>query len=786
MKVNLDVLSNQQTSSTSGSKQMRLSANASAMVFQMFTKNVYSNPIGTIVREIMSNCFDSHVEANVNKPVIVKKSIDKQTGTIYISFIDFGVGMSPDRVENIYMVYFESSKRQDNTQIGGFGIGGKTPLAYRRPTGKGEGEYDNSFFVITNFNGTKYYYCIYEGASSPEVSLIHSEPTDEHNGTEVRIPVLERDLNKFKKEMVRQLYYFENIIFEGFNDKENDAENNGSDEESEYDNDYDYVDTTGLTNKYQIIRGKSFWYRGDLYDGSIHVCLGRVAYPIDYNILDLNSYDYRIPVAIKLEVGDIGVTASRESLDYSEKTIKLLKKKLAEVKAEVVGMLTSQYKNVQTLEDYFKVKETWGILIMPNGDEINISSFVNKNDVDYTNFKYSFMKIPSDREMFEIFFEAKLYGKKGRGRRYRRDRTDDGFFENDYKDLMTCKNLYYVDGNFKRKLIKQAWLKEKHERYYLITKVSLAEMSIPKICDAFNVSMTTKYEADGKPTTHMNTLLEMQEEYFAIVRRQATDYDKIDVPADFTVRRNTPILSAEYRNTTIPVKIQAGYYSTNTRVKVEHLLSFRGTIIYGYKDDDMKLRNVRNMYETVFPNPKVVSSYQSYSNYGFGKKTYGIIFLQIAQNNAKYLEYCHKAYHVTDAYWKLLHRQNENVLNYFRTYKIKEKYFKLPSICKATGFAKIDKAIGNDITILKTYVENLPRPKRDWSDRKQELSSYYKVFDVETTPEQKEYMDIVDSLDAFYEKNKEVLQYINLPYGIEDEKKMSATLVNILKQVLVF
>ena len=71
----------QESESTAEAKKMRLSNDASAMVFQIFTKNVYSNPIGTIVREITSNCYDSHVEANINLPVEIKLSYDSITNT---------------------------------------------------------------------------------------------------------------------------------------------------------------------------------------------------------------------------------------------------------------------------------------------------------------------------------------------------------------------------------------------------------------------------------------------------------------------------------------------------------------------------------------------------------------------------------------------------------------------------------------------------------------------------------------------------------------------------------
>ena len=167
MQVNLKSLNQQEVSSTTVEKKMQMSPEYQAMVFQMFTKGIYSNPKGTIVREITSNCKDSHTEAGVNKPIVIRKTVDKLANTIYISFIDFGVGMSPDRMENIYGVYFASSKRTDNTQIGGFGVGGKTPLAYRRSTGYGQAEYDNSFNIITNYNGIKYTYLVYEGDECP-------------------------------------------------------------------------------------------------------------------------------------------------------------------------------------------------------------------------------------------------------------------------------------------------------------------------------------------------------------------------------------------------------------------------------------------------------------------------------------------------------------------------------------------------------------------------------------------------------------------------------------------
>ena len=260
MEINLKKLGEQAIESTTdNATKMRLSEDASSMVFQLFTKNVYSNPIGTVIREITSNCFDSHVEAKQNDPnwkqapVVIRKHKDDANDTHYISFIDYGVGMSPDRVQNVYGVYFESTKRVNNTQIGGFGIGGKTPLAYKRSTGAGEGEYDNSFYVLTVYEGMKYFYCISEGEECPVIHKLHEEATTDRNGTEIQVPVLPKDIEKFETEMTRQLYYFDNVVFEGFYKRRYD----GTIVEDEQGN-----PVPSLENNYQIVRGKTFLFRG--------------------------------------------------------------------------------------------------------------------------------------------------------------------------------------------------------------------------------------------------------------------------------------------------------------------------------------------------------------------------------------------------------------------------------------------------------------------------------------------------------------------------------------------
>ena len=767
MEINLKKLSDQAIESTTGSKNMRLSENATSMVFQLFTKNVYSNPIGTVVREITSNCFDSHTEAHITAPVVIRKSFDNQTNTTSISFIDFGVGMSPDRVENIYGVYFESTKRVDNTQIGGFGIGGKTPLAYKRSTGAGEGEYDNSFYVITVFDKVNYYYCIYEGPESPVISLLHSEPTTEGNGTEVRIPVLPKDLPSFKKEMIRQLYYFENIVFEGFEDETS-------------------TDTI-LNNKYQIVRGKSFLFRGTEYSNYVHVCLGRVAYPLDYSVLGLSADDYQLPVAIRLEVGEIGVTVSRETLDYSESTIKKLKKKLEEIKAELTQMLIKQYDNIVTLEDYFKVKNTFGHVYMPNGEHFNVGEVIKQKDIDFTNFKYSFTKMPTDKQLFKFFFDVKLYGKKPhRSKSWRYNHDSDEVFEGSYEAITKQNALYYFEDEFQRKIIKQAYLKDLHTTYYMLSKKNIARSaSMGIVADLFNVHDSIMIDNNGslEPTTYCQSLLDMQEEFFQIVRDNCTDYNDVDVPQSFIEERKIEKLSQEIRNTTIPIRFFTQYHGSRDRVKLDDLFKANYAIFYGSTDDEIYLKSAKDMY-TLLYSDNIISGYNNYyKNFDGGNGKSGIMFIQIAAGNVKYMKYCKKAMHISEFKHKMLHRKHDEVLNYFQTYNFLEIYNGLDLLYKSNEFKNVCPKWGNKIKKLNSFMGGLPAMKKNWGHNKYELNRYFPIDKLTHTKEQLVFLKTIEDLKEMQELNNDVLNYISAPYDFSTAKE---AYWNILKKVMVY
>lgn len=762
MKYDVNQYSDVEVVSTVVEKDLTLSADSTSMIFQLFSKSIYSNPIGSVVREITSNCFDSHVEANVDKPVIIKKSFDNQTNTHFVSFIDFGVGMSPERIDKIFSVYFTSTKRADNKQIGGFGLGSKSPLAYKRQTGLGEGEYDNTYYIITVFDKMKYTYQIYEGNKCPKISLLHSEITTQGNGTEVRIPVLQKDINAFEKEMVRQLYYFENVIFEGF-------------------------EKQTLTNTYQIVRGKSFLFRGSEYSEYVHVCLGRVAYPINFDTLGINQYDFKLPVAIRLEVGEIGVTVSRESLDYSDITIKVLKRKLEEVKAEIAQMLAKQYDSIVSLEDYFKAKHKFGELYMPNGASISVGdSVVKQKDINFSNFKFKLIKMIDDKRMFNFFFTSRLYGKKetSYSRRYR---DSEGCFYGGYEEVLNKTNVYWFEGEFKRKIVKQAYLNSLHTRYYMVSKRNLLDDSAlnifslrKEIADVFSIS-DVLVDDKGKATKAMKLFIAMQEEYFGIVRKHHEDYNELVVPQDFIDDRKN-VITKEMRETTIPAKFVDLY--SRERIKLDSLFKLKCPIFYCTVDEEYIAKRAVRMFKLLFDENMIITGYNEY-NHTFrtnGKKQ--IMFIALAKNNIKYMEFCQNAIHISRFNSMYMHRKENMIIEYFQTRNFIEKYEDIKGLYLSPEFGKLSPSWGKKTNKLNKFMKTVKdTQKKDFYRFKDTLALYYNLSDIKQTKEQVAYGKIIDELKELEDLNKDVLCYIDIPYRLENAPE---PFWNILKKVLVY
>lgn len=95
---------------------MSIDMDSANTLMQMLSTNLYSDPVGSTIREVTSNALDSHRRAGVDEPIIVTLT-DK-----LFSVEDFGLGLDNDDVENIISKYGKSTKRNSSVELGMFGL----------------------------------------------------------------------------------------------------------------------------------------------------------------------------------------------------------------------------------------------------------------------------------------------------------------------------------------------------------------------------------------------------------------------------------------------------------------------------------------------------------------------------------------------------------------------------------------------------------------------------------------------------------------------------------------
>lgn len=157
------------------------------MIFDILRSKMYSNPILAICREITSNARDAHREiGRPDLPIQIHLPVGLEPE---YKVKDFGPGISPDRMLNVFIKYTASTKRNDNTQTGGFGLGAKTPFSY-----------SDTFTVTTVVGGHKYSYaCSIDDTKVGKLILLNKVVSDEPNSTEIAIHVKPIDFNFFRQ-----------------------------------------------------------------------------------------------------------------------------------------------------------------------------------------------------------------------------------------------------------------------------------------------------------------------------------------------------------------------------------------------------------------------------------------------------------------------------------------------------------------------------------------------------------------------------------------------------------
>jgi HSP90 family molecular chaperone len=102
----------------------------SSVLVELLSSKLYSNKIGSFIREIGTNALDANLSSGSTEPITIEIGKDGQTLTVAIG--DTGAGMSPDTIASKLAVLGVSTKSEDNLAHGGYGIGFLTTLAVSR------------------------------------------------------------------------------------------------------------------------------------------------------------------------------------------------------------------------------------------------------------------------------------------------------------------------------------------------------------------------------------------------------------------------------------------------------------------------------------------------------------------------------------------------------------------------------------------------------------------------------------------------------------------------------
>lgn len=522
-------------------------------IIDLITRQQYRDPIGSIVREITSNCFDANIKGNVDFPVRVVFSSD-ELGQ-YISFIDKGSGMSPQIIEEVYLSYGESDKRENINAIGGFGLGGKSPLSYT-----------DLFYVITRFDGIEYEYIVHKGETLPIIELLGESPTDKRNGTEVKIYLATNsDRYNFMDACRKQLLYFDNVIIEP---------------------------TYLFDNDYKIIEGKYFKFRSDITSYStIHLCIGKVAYPIDWNILDIEAI--RVPIALKFEIGELIVTPERESIRYVKidgvDTKDIILDKLKKALEELEELYSKQDAlKCDTIVEFLETKKK-PTLLQLHGFSLDVSEIVTNKAICT---KLPNLQVEFDTDIFNCYsinYDKLVHNGKGR-------RNVDTYFSS----ITHLNDTYYLRTKKRNKNLEKYLLSQHHI-------INVGKIYFNGYKKLYRLTTLSKREGLVNYDTNIISQLKMIKKavYNEIVSK-TTNYDNITVPESWLYDQKIKLLRGS-DEVIVYDYIETRISHRKRFLKLEEVSKFTGLFIYGTSKDEFVLENFANLFRrSKYNDPKIL------------------------------------------------------------------------------------------------------------------------------------------------------------------------------------
>lgn len=346
------------TTSNIQSASRSFSIQASGKAFKVLSSSLYNHKILAVVREISCNARDAHaMVGKLDTPFLAKLPSMED---LHFTIRDYGPGLSPEDVMGMYTTYFGSTKTGDNDQIGGFGLGSKSPLSYA-----------TSFQVVSYFGGVKTTFLAFQNDNGePDIYQLAQQDTSEPSGLEVIVPVNESDVRKFRTSAEHVYRHFQvpptvqigrSIVTTGFDSTALDA-------------------TIQREVMYEDGRcGRFYSFSGalsEITNGAVWAQMGDVIYPLTVNAVFDNQKQDEVKIQrffesgrfgkliIECKIGELDLNAGREGLSYDRATIGRLKTILSLIHSKLINEANAEIAKAShydiALRESYKFQQFFG------------------------------------------------------------------------------------------------------------------------------------------------------------------------------------------------------------------------------------------------------------------------------------------------------------------------------------------------------------------------------------------------------------------------------------------
>lgn len=345
---------------TSGIKSKALGIAVNAKTFSLILDRLYTDIRLAIVRELMTNGYDSQRQAGRgDKPLDITVPTKFSNKMV---FRDYGVSMTHDVVEEVYSTLMESTKDDSDDDVGGWGIGSKTPFGYVK-------EFEVKCFLAGE---VRTYHMFINAIGVPEIAHMHTGETTEEDGVEVSFDVKPEDIGAFKQ--------YVSDVSKWFDVKPNTNRDVG----------IVVLEKRHVVSNIYSFEDQNVTYR---YGGRVvYLRQGCVAYPINADSIDKgkadkDKYSQAMTVLkdcshreyfIDVPVGTCDVTASRDALYYSDKTNENLIELFSNIWKELTAELEKKWAEVSSFYEAMRLK---------HGNSTDISNAFPHVSQSFFNFK---------------------------------------------------------------------------------------------------------------------------------------------------------------------------------------------------------------------------------------------------------------------------------------------------------------------------------------------------------------------------------------------------------------